>query len=169
MPAANESPEVTSELVPEPGVLAGASPGAIEAGAIETDTIEQPAKIMRMAAMLRQLLAEIRADTLDEMSRNRLGEIYQTSLEELGDAVSADLREELDRLTLALDENKAPSQDELRVVKAQLVGWLEGLIQGIQATLFARQVAAQNQMAQARAPLPPGRTPPPTPRSGTYL
>lgn len=118
--------------------------------------------------MLRQLLTEIRADSLDELSRNRLKEIYEASVEELGDAVSADLQAELNRLTLPLDDEQAPSQDELRIVKAQLVGWLEGLIQGIQATLFARQVAAQNQLANSRTQLPPGRPQPP-PRSGTYL
>jgi len=160
-----EADNLTPELVVDPSQ--STQEGALLA-ADQTDTIEQPAKIMRMGAMLRQLLAEIRADSLDELSRNRLKEIYEASLTELGEAVSGDLREELGRLTLPLDDDQAPTQDELRVVKAQLVGWLEGLIQGIQATLFARQVAAQSQLANTHAPLPPGRSQP-QPRSGTYL
>lgn len=153
-----------TELTPELVASTGLNPVV---GDTE-DTIEQPAKVMRLGGMLRQLLTEIRADSLDELSRNRLKEIYEASVEELGDAVSADLQAELNRLTLPLDDEQAPSQDELRIVKAQLVGWLEGLIQGIQATLFARQVAAQNQLANSRTQLPPGRPQPP-PRSGTYL
>lgn len=136
----------------------------------QDDTIEQPAKVMRLGGMLRQLLAEIRADPLDEMSRSRLREIYQASVNELSASVSEDLQDELERLTSPFTDETPPTRDELRVAKAQLVGWLEGLIQGIQATLFAQQVAAQNQLANMRAPLPPGsrhRELPEPP--GTYL
>ena len=163
----SDKTEITPELVTDAS-LAPAE-GAALLPDDQTDTIEQPAKIMRLGAMLRQLLAEIRADELDELSRSRLKEIYETSLAELESAVSEDLREELERVTMPLADGQAPTQDELRVVKAQLVGWLEGLIQGIQATLFARQVAAQNQLAGARQPLPPGRGAAGQPRSGTYL
>ena len=136
----------------------------------QDDTIEQPAKVMRLGGMLRQLLAEIRADPLDELSRSRLREIYEASVAELSASVSEDLQDELERLTSPFIDETPPTRDELRVAKAQLVGWLEGLIQGIQATLFAQQVAAQNQLANMRAPLPPGsqhRELPEPP--GTYL
>lgn len=136
----------------------------------QDDTIEQPAKVMRLGGMLRQLLAEIRSDPLDEMSRNRLREIYEASVNELSASVSEDLQDELERLTSPFTDETPPTRDELRVAKAQLVGWLEGLIQGIQAALFAQQVAAQNQLANMRAPLPPGsrhRELPEPP--GTYL
>ena len=95
--------------------------------------IEQPAKVIRVGTMMKQLLDEVRAAVLDEASRDRLKEIYETSVTELGSALSADLREELGRLALPFDDDVAPSNDELRIAQAQLVGWLEGLIQGIQA------------------------------------
>lgn len=121
--------------------------------------IEEPAKVMRVGAMLRQLLEELREATLDESSRYRLREIYETSVQELGSALSPDLRDELDRITLPFDDDTIPSESELRVAEAQLVGWLEGLIQGIQATLFAQQMAAQQQLANMRGQLPPGQAP----------
>ena len=114
------------------------------------ESIEQPAKVMRVGTMMKQLLDEVRAATLDEASRDRLKEIYETSVTELGSAISADLREELGRLALPFDDDVAPSNDELRIAQAQLVGWLEGLIQGIQAALFAQQMAAQQQLAGMR-------------------
>ncbi len=122
--------------------------------------IEEPAKVMRVGAMLRQLLEELREATLDESSRDRLREIYEISIVELGSALSTDLREELDRITLPFEDDEIPSEAELRVAEAQLVGWLEGLIQGIQATLFAQQMAAQQQLANIRGQLPPGHSPP---------
>ena len=140
------------------------------------ESIEQPAKVMRVGTMMKQLLDEVRAATLDEASRDRLKEIYETSVTELGSALSADLREELDRLALPFDDDVAPSNDELRIAQAQLVGWLEGLIQGIQAALFAQQMAAQQQLAGMRrselgqGQLTPGGPPPePDVRPGTYL
>lgn len=136
----------------------------------QDDTIEQPAKVMRLGGMLRQLLAEIRADPLDELSRSRLREIYEASVKELSASVSEDLQDELERLTSPFTDETPPTRDELRVAKAQLVGWLEGLIQGIQAALFAQQVAAQNQLANMRAPLPPGSRDRELPEPpGTYL
>ena len=112
--------------------------------------IEEPAKVMRVGSMMRQLLEELREATLDERSRDRLRDIYETSLTELGSALSPDLRDELDRITLPFSDDEVPTEGELRVAEAQLVGWLEGLIQGIQATLFAQQMAAQQQLANMR-------------------
>lgn len=138
-------------------------PPESESGIGETESsrpqeyIEEPAKVMRVGAMLRQLLEELREATLDESSRYRLREIYETSIQELGSALSPDLRDELDRITLPFDDDTVPSESELRVAEAQLVGWLEGLIQGIQATLFAQQMAAQQQLANMRGQLPPGQ------------
>ncbi len=134
------------------------------------EAIEQPAKVMRVGTMMKQLLDEVRQSSLDESSRDRLREIYATSVEELSSALSDDLREELDRLMLPFPEDHPPSQAELQVAKAQLVGWLEGLIQGIQAALFAQQVSAQQQLANIRAELPSGARPSrDTQPPGTYL
>ena len=117
----------------------------------EGEFIEQPAKVMRVGSMLRQLLNELREVTLDEGSRDRMREIYDTSVKELGSALSPDLSDELNRITLPFGDEEIPSEAELRVAQAQLVGWLEGLIQGIQATLFAQQMAAQQQLANMRS------------------
>ena len=138
------------------------------------ESIEHPAKVMRVGTMMRQLLEEVRTASLDEPSRDRLREIYSTSVAELGTALSPDLREELGRLALPFAEDAAPSSDELRIAQAQLVGWLEGLIQGIQATLFAQQMAAQQQLAGMRRGelepgMEPGGKPGPDVRPGTYL
>jgi len=118
--------------------------------------IEQPAKVMRVGSMLRQLLEELHQADFDENSRDRLRDIYESSVIELGSALSPDLRNELNRITLPFSDDEIPSESELRVAKAQLVGWLEGLIQGIQATLFAQQMAAQQQLANMRGQLGPG-------------
>ena len=127
----------------------------------EGEFIEQPAKVMRVGSMLRQLLDELREVQLDEGSRDRMRDIYDTSVQELGSALSSELKKELDRITLPFGTDEIPSEAELRVAQAQLVGWLEGLIQGIQATLFAQQIAAQQQLANMRAggELLPGGSP----------
>jgi hypothetical protein len=128
----------------------------------ETETVEQPAKVMRIGSMIKQLLEEVRQAPLDEASRARLREIYETSVRELAEGLSSDLREELDRLAMPFESEAAPSEAELRVAQAQLVGWLEGLFHGIQATLFAQQMAAQAQLEQMRSRqrgLPPGMSP----------
>tara|TARA_Y100000817_G_scaffold311715_1_gene304330 strand:- start:252 stop:767 length:516 start_codon:yes stop_codon:yes gene_type:complete len=117
----------------------------------EGEFIEQPAKVMRVGSMLRQLLDELREVQLDEGSRDRMRDIYETSVKELGSALSQELRDELDRITLPFGTDEIPSEAELRVAQAQLVGWLEGLIQGIQATLFAQQMATQQQLASMRS------------------
>jgi hypothetical protein len=122
-----------------------------------TDLVEQPAKVMRIGTMIKQLLEEVRAAPLDEASRNRLREIHATSIRELEDGLAPELREELDRLTLPFNEDAVPSDAELRIAQAQLVGWLEGLFHGIQTALFAQQMAARAQLEQMRhGALPPG-------------
>jgi hypothetical protein len=121
--------------------------------------VEQPAKVMRIGTMIKQLLEEVRAAPLDEASRNRLREIHQNSIKELEDGLAPELREELDRLTLPFTENSTPSDAELRIAQAQLVGWLEGLFHGIQTALFAQQMAARQQLEQMRRGLPPGAVP----------
>jgi hypothetical protein len=123
-----------------------------------TDLVEQPAKVMRIGTMIKQLLEEVRAAPLDDASRNRLREIHATSIRELEDGLAPELREELDRLTLPFNEGATPSDAELRIAQAQLVGWLEGLFHGIQTALFAQQMAARAQLEQMREQrgLPPG-------------
>ena len=112
---------------------------------------------MRIGTMIKQLLEEVRAAPLDEASRNRLREIHATSIRELEEGLAPELREELDRLTLPFNEDSVPSDAELRIAQAQLVGWLEGLFHGIQTALFAQQMAARAQLEQMRqGALPPG-------------
>ena len=113
------------------------------------ESVERPAKVMRIGSMIKQLLDEVRQADLDEPSRVRLKEIYEISVRELADTLSPQLAAELDRLAISF-ESPAPSDAELRIAQAQLVGWLEGLFHGIQATLFAQQVAAQGQLEEMR-------------------
>ncbi|MBO0855121.1 MAG: bacterial proteasome activator family protein [Nocardia sp.] len=127
-----------------------------DAGESLADMVEQPAKVMRIGTMIKQLLEEVRAAPLDEASRNRLKEIHTTSIHELEQGLSPELREELNRLALPFGEDSAPSDAELRIAQAQLVGWLEGLFHGIQTALFAQQMAARAQLEQMRHALPPG-------------
>ena len=139
-----------------------------------TDLVEQPAKVMRIGTMIKQLLEEVRAAPLDEASRSRLREIHATSIAELEEGLAPELREELQRLALPFSEDSIPSDAELRIAQAQLVGWLEGLFHGIQTALFAQQMAARAQLEQMRqGALPPGM-PSPGPSSsghgtGQYL
>jgi hypothetical protein len=123
-----------------------------------TELVEQPAKVMRIGTMIKQLLEEVRAAPLDDASRNRLRAIHATSIRELEEGLAPELREELDRLTLPFTEGSVPSDAELRIAQAQLVGWLEGLFHGIQTALFAQQMAARSQLEQMREQrgLPPG-------------
>ena len=135
----------------------------------DTESVDQPAKVMRIGSMIRQLLEEVRQAPLDEASRSRLKDIYETSVRELAEGLSPDLQEELGKLALPFTTD-TPSDSELRVAQASLVGWLEGLFHGIQATLFAQQMAARQQleqMAQQRGLAPGGdrQAQPP----GTYL
>jgi hypothetical protein len=143
-------------------------PDASEAGDSAAEAVEQPAKVMRIGSMIKQLLEEVRQAPLDEASRSRLREIYDTSVVELAEGLSPDLRDELARMSSPFKEDEIPSEGELRVVQAQLVGWLEGLFHGIQATLFAQQMAARAQLDQMRQrSLPAGQ--PSTSPGGTYL
>jgi hypothetical protein len=126
-----------------------------------TDLVEQPAKVMRIGTMVKQLLDEVKAAPLDEASRARLREIHTNSIRELSEGLAPELREELERLTLPF-ESEAPSDAELRIAHAQLVGWLEGLFHGLQTALFAQQMAARVQLEQMRGrALPPGGPRPP--------
>jgi hypothetical protein len=133
------------------------------------ETVTAPAKVMRIGSMIKQLLDEVHSMTLDIPSRERLAEIYERSIVELAEALSPDLQEELRMLALPFNDGEVPSDAELRVAKAQLVGWLEGLFHGIQATMFAqqlsmRQQAEQRQIQSGQAPIAqPGERP------GTYL
>src|SRR2546423_14311409 len=153
-----------------PVVLMGDPSGGL-APAPESDgseTIEQPAKVLRIGSMIKQLLEEVRQAPLDDASRTRLREIYETSVKELAAGLSPDLREELEKLVPPFEGEGTPSDAELRIAQAQLVGWLEGLFHGIQATLFAQQMAARAQLEQMRQRgLPPGQGEPRAP--GNYL
>ncbi len=143
-------PDPTSpELVQEPG-------GPLVPGQeVPAETVTEPAKVMRIGSMVKQLLEEVRGSALDAASRERLAEIYERSIVEVSQALSPDLQHELHMLALPFKDGEIPSEAELRVAKAQLVGWLEGLFHGIQATLFAQQLAARQQLEQMRQ-LPPG-------------
>ncbi|KQY56199.1 hypothetical protein ASD11_16190 [Aeromicrobium sp. Root495] len=118
-----------------------------------TDLVEQPAKVMRIGGMIRQLLDEVKAAPLDDASRARLRDIHSQSIKELKDGLAPELIEELERLSLPF-ESEAPTDAELRIAQAQLVGWLEGLFHGIQAALYAQQVQAQAQLQNMRLALP---------------
>ena len=143
------------------------------------EMIEQPAKVMRIGSMVKQLLEEVRAAPLDDAARERLRDIHHSSVTELAEGLAPELREELERLTLPFSEQATPSDAELRIAQAQLVGWLEGLFHGIQTALFAQQMAARVQLEQMRGrqALPGGPVPPgaaagpqgPTHGTGQYL
>jgi Protein of unknown function (DUF2587) len=130
------------------------------------DLVEQPAKVMRIGSMIKQLLEEVRSAPLDERGRARLAEIHDRSIAELKDGLAPELVAELERIALPFSD-EAPSDAELRIAQAQLVGWLEGLFHGIQTALVAQQMAAQAQLQQMRA-LPPGANHPagPPPSGG---
>jgi Protein of unknown function (DUF2587) len=140
---------------------------------VAKESVTEPAKVMRIGAMVKQLLDEVHEAPLDEASRERLAEIYERSVTELSMALSPDLQEELHMLALPFDQESVPTEAELRIAKAQLVGWLEGLFHGIQATLMAQQFAARQQLEQMRElPKGPGGVSPVGPgveRPGTYL
>jgi len=164
--------EITEGMVPS------SADGADGAVAPLEESVTSPAKVMRIGSMVKQLLEEVRTTSLDEASRERLAEIYERSVAELSGALSPDLQEELHSLALPFDDGEIPSESELRIAKAQLVGWLEGLFHGIQAALMAQQFAAQRQLQEMRQlpggqmpqgmPGQPGQEPGPD-RPGTYL
>jgi hypothetical protein len=146
-------PEGMATSRPETG---SSEPGEDEDGERHiTDLVEQPAKVMRIGSMIRQLLEEVKSAPLDEASRQRLKEIHESSIQELEAGLAPELVEELERLSLPFTE-ETPSEAELRIAQAQLVGWLEGLFHGIQTAIYAQQVAARAQLEQMRRALPPG-------------
>jgi hypothetical protein len=170
-----QSPEHPQVLVVGPEGIRAAGSEPDENASHErpvTEMVEQPAKVMRIGNMIRQLLEEVRAAPLDEKSRARLKEIHESSIKELEDGLAPELVEELER---PFEQGGVPSESELRIAQAQLVGWLEGLFHGIQTTLFAQQMAARSQLEQMRRALPPGMIPPDQeaqqqrPTSGPYL
>jgi hypothetical protein len=161
--------DVDSELDPgKPGRIVVVGPdGIAESEAADedgerpvTEMVSQPAKVMRVGSMIGKLLEEVKAAPLDEKSRARLKEIHTSSIKELQDGLAPELVAELERLSLPFAEDEIPSEGELRIAQAQLVGWLEGLFHGIQTTLFAQQMAARAQLEQMRRALPPGMMPP---------
>jgi hypothetical protein len=161
------SEQANQQAEPSNIVVVGPDGMAIEGGENDhgerpvIEMVEQPAKVMRIGSMIRQLLDEVKAAPLDEKSRARLAEIHRSSIKELEDGLAPELVEELERLSLPFTEGDTPSESELRIAQAQLVGWLEGLFHGIQTTLFAQQMAARAQLEQMRRALPPGVMPGP--------
>jgi hypothetical protein len=133
------------------------------------ETVTAPAKVMRIGSMIKQLLDEVHSMTLDLPSRERLAEIYERSIVELAEALSPDLQEELRMLALPFNDGEVPSDAELRVAKAQLVGWLEGLFHGIQATMFAQQLSMRQQVEQRQIQSGQAPNAQPGERPGTYL
>ena len=150
---------LVSEVVTPAHISAASETSVPEA---QVETVTAPAKVMRIGSMVKQLLEEAHGTQLDEASRERMAEIYERSIVELGGALSPDLQEELKMLALPFTDGEIPSEAEIRVAKAQLVGWLEGLFHGIQATLFAQQMAARQQFEEIRQ-FPNG----PSPEAGT--
>ena len=171
-----------SETPPPPPEDAVLIPAVVpDPGEELQEAVQSPGKVMRIGSMIKQLLDEVHQTELDEPSRERLREIYETSVIELSSSLSPDLRQELARLAIPFDAG-TPTGAELKIAKAQLVGWLEGLFHGIQATLFAQQMVARQQLEQMRGQLPPGMVPSPggvtgpapsegdeRPLPGTYL
>ena len=142
-------------VVTQDGMGVADPSGENEAVHNPAELVEQPAKVMRIGAMVKQLLEEVRSAPLDEAGRTRLAEIHRRSISELEQGLAPELIDELERITLPFSDD-APSDAELRIAQAQLVGWLEGLFHGIQAALFAQQMAAQQQFQSMRRALPPG-------------
>ncbi len=170
VPPENVQPEVVQ---PE-----NVQPENVSDDAAAEESVTQPAKVMRIGSMVKQLLEEVRNSELDEASRERLAEVYERSVIEVSEALSPDLQEELRSLALPFEHDEVPSEAELRVAKAQLVGWLEGLFHGIQASMAAQQAVAQLQAAQQQRAIAGGSQPftggaptsnPSSERPGTYL
>jgi hypothetical protein len=152
------------------GASSAISPDEVLGGGSEekktTESVNEPAKVLRIGSMVKTLLDEVRAAPLDDKSRVRLREIYEQSIHDLSEGLSPDLVEELGALALPFD-SEAPSDAELRIAQAQLVGWLEGLFHGIQATLMSQQMAARAQLEEMRQRGLPSAGE--TGRTGAYL
>ena len=154
----NEQDPRVVVLGPDGMAVAGGSDDAEDAERQITDLVEQPAKVMRIGSMIRQLLDEVKSAPLDEASRARLAGIHRSSIKELEQGLAPELIEELERLSLPFSSD-TPSEAELRIAQAQLVGWLEGLFHGIQTAIYAQQMAARAQLEQMRRALPAGMVP----------
>jgi hypothetical protein len=139
-----------------------------DAKSVASESVSEPAKVLRIGSMVKTLLDEVRQAPLDEKSRTRLREIYEQSIRDLSEGLSPDLVAELDRMALPFDDT-APSEAELRIAQAQLVGWLEGLFHGIQATLMSQQMAARAQLEEIRQRGLPVAGESSGPRPGAYL
>jgi hypothetical protein len=149
------------------GVVAASDQDDDNDGPSVADLVEQPAKVMRIGSMIKQLLDEVRSAPLDEASRVRLRDIHRRSITELESGLAPELVEELERLSLPFTDDSVPTEAELRIAQAQLVGWLEGLFHGIQTALFAQQMAAQAQLQQMRRrAIGPGEAVPGMPGQG---
>ena len=154
----DQAPDVV-QAVPVEGRPGGGAEETSQAPPSERETIAEPAKLLRIASMVRELLDETRQASLDESGRGRLADVYQRAVGELAEVLSPDLKEELAGLAPPLQG--VPSESEIRIAQAQLVGWLEGLFHGIQAAMFAQQAAARQQFEELRrrgllAQNPPG-------------
>ncbi|HZW43141.1 MAG TPA: bacterial proteasome activator family protein [Dermatophilaceae bacterium] len=165
-PSKDEQPDSADDenlkkvvVVTQNGMGVADVPSDSEEVANPADLVEQPAKVMRIGSMIKQLLEEVRSAPLDEAGRTRLAEIHRRSITELEQGLAPELIEELERITLPFSD-EAPSDAELRIAQAQLVGWLEGLFHGIQAALFAQQMVAQQQLQNMRRALPSGHSAP---------
>ncbi|WP_251152226.1 bacterial proteasome activator family protein [Cellulosimicrobium sp. Marseille-Q4280] len=159
-PETDDGPDRVTVVTPDGvGVSVVESDDSTDADRNPATVIEEPAKVMRIGGMIKKLLDEVRDAPLDEAARSRLAEIHERSLTELEEGLSPDLVEELHRITLPFSDDSVPTDAELRVAQAQLVGWLEGLFHGIQTALVAQQMAAQSQLSQMRRALPPGAMP----------
>lgn len=146
-------------IVDSQGVPTEQSDGAADVAADEvTELVEEPAKVMRIGSMIRMLLEEVKAAPVDEAGRTRLATVLKTSIVELKEGLAPELGDELDRLIDPFS-TQTPSESELRIAQAQLVGWLEGLFHGIQTAIYAQQMAARAQLEQMRRALPPGALP----------
>ena len=154
--------DVPADADPTGNRSAGSPTGGDEnsdASVDPADAIGEPAKVMRIGTMIKQLLEEVRAAPLDDASRARLREIHERSIKELETGLTPELRDELERLSLPFSEDAIPSDGELRIAQAQLVGWVEGVFHGLQAALVAQQMAARVQLEQMRrGQLPPGQS-----------
>jgi len=172
-------PDESIPVAPDEVLAAGQAPdsagqgdapgGASNDGVAPRESVSEPAKVLRIGSMVKTLLEEVRQAPLDEKSRTRLREIYEQSIHDLSEGLSPDLVAELERMALPFDEGAPPSESELRIAQAQLVGWLEGLFHGIQATLMSQQMAARSQLEEIRQRGLPQAGESSSPRPGAYL
>ena len=167
-----DPPEPERQIVGPDGALVPTEGPAEPSGEERVRVVTEPDKLVRITSMVRELLDETRQAAPDERGRIRLREIYERSLRELQEALPEDLSEELS--TLAPPIEGVPTESEIRVAQAQLVGWLEGLFHGIQAAVWAQQMAARAQLEQVRRRGLPGGPMPPQPdeehrKPGQYL